>query len=467
MGLPISLKDIRTALDPIADWQPNSVMEIARRLRWELHAPNNLEEPEKPISLRDIGDRVKGPQTDQVHLLSYNTYLLAGFDLPLGRWLDNLIGWDALSWFGIPFGGALLAELGLASIPGLALETILKEAGWTPSKIIQKITGKDLNDLARIAAKPTLDQRASAIGQHVIGTNVYDVCCLSEVWMEDARNRIVNSLDQNWQHQTGPNDSGDWTILGAGLLFLHRKGVLVDHKELVYSNRGIRQRDPDAWTNKGVMLNVLQFPAGKLEVFQTHLYYGGGIPISPDPTSEERRAVWESELTDLVNFVRANHDPRNVAIITGDFNMDGAKTNEEFADIVRHMDEINMRDVWKYGVYRHGTGLTCRYTDGDESGHEQNFDNECPPPLPMQDSAWPTLTTYCPNDSEQVGSYKQGVGRLDYMWIENPTREHTYRLEVSRMLRRPFPFHTSGGNTQQGYLSDHMGLDCMLFLSRR
>ncbi|MBS0156148.1 MAG: endonuclease/exonuclease/phosphatase family protein [Nitrospira sp.] len=463
----LSMKGIISALDPIADWQPRTIGDIARRLRWQQHIPNNLEEPQRPISLRAVGHRVMGPQTVQLRFLSYNTYLLPGFDIPLGRWLDDTIGWDALAWFGIPFGGGLLAPLGIASIPGLTLGSMLKVAGWTPSKVIKKIPGKDLNDVFRIKGKPTLDQRASAIGQHLVGANIYDVCCFSEVWMEDARHRVVDALDGSWQHKVGPDESGEWTSLGAGLLFLNRKGSVVKHENLIYSNRGSRQRDSDAWANKGIMLNVLQLPIGQLEVFQTHLYYGDGMPIFDKPTKDEQLSVWRAELRELADFYRAHHNPRNVAIITGDFNMNGADTNGQFAEISREMTEINFRDIWCYSAYRHGSGLTCRYTDGEDKDNEQNFDKQCGAPLAVQDSNSPLITTYCWNDGDQVAPSNDGVGRLDYIWVENPTQQHTYNLEVSRVLRRPFPFHTSGKDEEQEYLSDHMGLDCTLFLTPR
>lgn len=465
-----SLKTIQAALDPVTEWRPKTILDTARRLHWERHLPTTLDEPLRPISLRHIAGRIGGPQTERLRFLSYNTYLLTGFSPPIGRWIDDTIGWDALSWFGIPYGGALLAILGIVPIPGLALGAVLKAAGLTPSKVIKQVTNIDLNDLGRIGGKPTLNQRADVIGRHLVGSNVYDVCCLSEVFAEDTHKRILSSLDNTWDHRMGPDASGAWTIIGSGLLFLARKWPIVRQASIVYAERGNKQRDSDAWANKGILLNVLRLAAGDLEIFQTHTFYGGGLPNLSGPSSQERRAVTQKELDELVAFYHLHHNVKNVAIITGDFNLNGADVTGDYSHIERTFAKINMRDAWMYPgqLHRNDGGYTCRYTDGSDSENEKDFSN-VGAVLAEQDPALSMLTTYCKDDVPGKGyappPTREGTGRMDYIFVENPTPEHAYHLDVSRILRRSFPQKTDDGGEQELFLSDHMGLDCTLFLS--
>ena len=58
-----------------------------------------------------------------------------------------------------------------------------------------------------------------------------------------------------------------------------------------------------------------------------------------------------------------------------------------------------------------------------------------------------------------------GVGRYDFTFVERPTPSHRYNLEVSRVLRRPFPRQTA--TEGEAFLSDHLGLELMLIASLR
>lgn len=480
MPASYSMFDIQAALDPIPGWGPQTLLGVARRLRWENHVPSLPDEPQRPVSFRHIAERIVGHRTERLRFLSYNTYVLPGFSPPIGRWIDDTIGWDALSWFGIPAGGgALLAYLGVASIPGLLAGEILKRLGWTPSKVLKDVANIDLNALVHIGAKPTRKQRADVIGRHLIGANVYDVCCLCEVFDEEVRKRILGTLEGSWDHRVGPDESGAWKVLGSGLMFLSRRWPIVRQEQLKFSNFGERKRDSDAWANKGILLNILKMGAGELEIYQTHTFYGGGLKIVPDPSPEERRAVIRAELDEIVGFYNYHHNRKNVAVITGDFNLNGVKVNEDYADIARAFQAINVRDAWRSYIgqrHRNDAGYTCRYTDGPEDENEKTFDNEIggETKLLTQDpstQASRMLTTYCADDIPPINyvpmSPRTGAGRMDYIFIENPTADHDYRLEVSRILRRPFPWDTQDGDQKEFYLSDHMGLDCTFFVTPR
>ena len=517
------LKQITAALDPIPDWQPKGMRKLAKRVRWEqgwqgagplsyrslkrtvggdslrqtLHAIDNNDPPRSlrqayqrlgfpvggsvtrlpngPISLRKIAKRIKAPDTVPLRFLSYNTYLLPGFQIPLGHWIDDTVGWNALSWFGIPFGGALLVSLGLASIPGVALATILEAAGFTPSKVIEAVFpgGIDLNSIASFAAKPALEERTRLLGPAL---GLYDVCCLCEVYTQTTRQEILVRLEQTsvgapFVSTAGPDESGTWTLLGSGLFFLAKSNrPIVKTERIIFTNRGSRVKDSDAWANKGVLLNIIDLGFGQLELFQTHFYYGGGIkdhvplPGVSNPSEEERMNVWRAEIAELANFYREHHQPQNVALITGDFNMSGANVRE-YAEMRRVMDSLNMRDLWAWDVYDHNPseGHTCRFTDGDESQWQKEFSDVCAP-LEQAGLLRP-WRQYCNDSVLHDKPPPSGVGRYDYIFVESPAVSHRYHLEASRILQRPFPL----GNEieKEQYLSDHLALELTLYCSPR
>jgi hypothetical protein len=459
-----SLRAVMRAIDAAAP--PRGMREAYARLGYPLGGGATTL-PRAP-SVREAARRVVGPEVVPIRLLSYNTYLLPGIQLPIDRWLDDAIGWDALGWFGIPFGGALLALLGVQSLPGLAIGTLLDLAGWKPSKVIRKLTDLDLGGI-RIAAKPALDARTAELGAALAD---YDVCCLCEVWKDEAAERILGDVraarGDAWQAVAGPGADGALIVHGSGLRFLTRGFPVVRTERLVFGSRGERRHDSDAWTNKGAMLNVIDTGAGELELFQTHLYYGGGFADAPgllaaplgihDPTDAEREAIWRAQLGELARFYRAHHRPSNVAIVTGDFNLSGADIRQ-YALVRRTMDELNLRDLWAWDVFDHAPadGYTCRYTDGEEM--ERDFAAVCGRP-----GAADGMGTYC-NDDQPARRPRKGIGRFDFIFIENPTPAHRLHVEVSCPRRRPF--RRIAPSDGELFLSDHLGLDTTLFVSVR
>jgi hypothetical protein len=460
----MAVSNLRDALRKIdGSAPPPSIRDAYARLGYPLGG-GVTGVPPGPVSMAQVASRVVGTAVRPIKLLSYNTYLLPGLELPIRKWIDQG-GWGSLGTFGVPFNGALLDLLGI-EIPGAALalgalKALLEEAGWTPSRVIEEVLGVQLT--VRIASKPALDQRASALGPVIAD---YDLCCLSEVWTEDSAARILAGLqavhNEPWTSVLGPGDHGDFVFLGSGLDFAAKRFPVTRTDRLIYADRGDRRHDADAWSNKGAMFNAIDVGVGELELLQTHLCYGGGIPLKVDgfrnPTDSERLAVWHSELDQLTDFFRSNHRKTNVAIITGDFNMDGVNVGQ-YAELRQRMDKLGLQDAWAWDAHDHlpSEGQTCRYTDDDKSGWDRTFDAVC-------DSlnAGPRGRDYCA-DNRYKARPKQGVGRFDYLWVTRPTPEHRYRLELSRILRRPF----SWGREVDGetYLSDHLGLDVVLLVS--
>lgn len=524
------LKEILKAFDPIADWQPKGMRELAKRVRWEegwqgvgplscrslmrtldsnsllqtLRAidsnnpPRSLLQafeklgfpvgggvtllPNHPISLLSIAKRVNvRDDARQIRFLSYNTYLLPGLRLPLGTWIDEIYSWDALKWFDIPFDDTLLALLGIPIPPirTVALGTVLKALGLTPSKIVKTLLDIDLNDIVHIQEKPALNERTQSLGP-ILG--IYDVCCLCEIFTQQTIETILARLGYtsngaSFASTAGPDRSGAWTMEGSGLFFIARtKYPIVKTERLVFANRGDKQKDSDAWANKGALLNVIDLGFGRMELYQTHLYYGDdlpefsipglGIQILSIPSEEERMAVRRAELQELSAFYQLHHDPKNVAIITGDFNTNGANVRE-YADVRHAMDSLNLHDVWAWDVYSHNPseGHTCRFTDKEP--HETDFNAGCSVTL-EQGSLQNPWRPFC-DDTYFHKKPQKGVGRMDFVFIERPTALHSYRLEAARILRRTFPLASEIYDEGEivKFQSDHLGLELTLYLSPR
>jgi hypothetical protein len=507
----MTFTELRNKLEPVRDWQPESMLELMRRIRWAggrqgsgpfcqrslqhtldrqtlrecclaidaQNPPTSLRDafgrlgfplgggvtalPAGPLSLGAAARRVIGRDAVPLRFLSYNTYLLQGLQIPLGDWIDDAVGWDALKWFGIPFGGALLVLLGIQSIPGLAVAEILSLAGVTPSSVVHRILGIDLNGI-QFGAKRALEARASEMGPAL---SPYDICCLSEVWTEESRNRIVSQLSGGqWQSVSGPDKSGAFILTGSGLFFLAKNRNITRTETMIYDDRGERNRDSDAWSNKGVMLNEIDLGFARVEFFQTHLYYGGGIkdnlpgflPGFKDPSTDDRFGVWRAELGELADFYRRRHRPENVAIITGDFNMSGSSLRE-YLEIRRVMDGLGMRDLWAWDVYENepSEGLTCRFTDGDIEQWVSDFDAQCAY-VPSKDDP-----ESCNDRTLLPALPRDGVGRYDFVFMQSPSAGQRGRVEVSRSVRRPFKRLVP--SDRELFLSDHMGVDLTLFVS--
>lgn len=444
---------------------PASVREAYSRLGYPIGG-GVTRLPPGAVSMRDITDRVS---VRPIRLLTYNTYLLIAVEIPLRKWIDRVLSWRALDVFGIPASLALLAPFGLTAIAAVAVTEILEAAGVTPSDVIEKMVGISIPPI-RIKPKPALDARNRALGPVLAD---YDVCCLSEVFKPASARIISEGAGDGWTAVEGSGDEGEFQLLGSGLYFMAKRYPVTRTDRMVYNERGDRLRDTDAWSNKGALFNAIDIGIGELEVFQTHLYFGGSMPVSVgsirEPTDRERMDVWRNELDELLDFVRRNHRPENVAILTGDFNMDGADVRHH-AELRRRMDKLGLQDAWAWDVYGHrpSEGQTSRFTDRDET-LQRDFGGVCAlkeEPAGSKERAGVRVRSYCDDD---IGPYQKkqqsGVGRYDFIWVERPTRQHRYHLELSRILRRPFPLTQAVDG--ELYLSDHMGLEVELLTSAR
>jgi hypothetical protein len=179
---------------------------------------------------------------------------------------------------------------------------------------------------------------------------------------------------------------------------------------MVYGNRGSKQHDSDAWSNKGIMLNGIDL--GFDELFQTHPYYGAVYPCFPSlPRTNEQESKGRNSVN-WPSFSARTTGRKNVAIITGDFNINGADLGR-YADIRHTMDGLDMHELWAWDAFDHGPGdgLSCRFTDGDSSHWQRRFDAVCNPQN-QADVGLP-VGQFCADDGFAPRP-TDGVGRFDY-----------------------------------------------------
>lgn len=408
-----SLKQVASEMDPLAD--PGTKVMLSAVLRQHRFPPGF---PATARGLREVVRRHTGPVT--VRFLSYNTFL-------------------------------------------------------TEAHVALPDPFPDL----RIAAKPALHGRAAEIGRRV--RSEYDFAVLYEVMQHKQRDEILAA----WGH--APPDS----FFGGTLtsLFAVSQKFRIGRKERkTYGSKGKVAHvkllplvpaidislDSDFYADKGVILTEILFPFGAIEVFSTHLFFGGGfgktaedgindvIPLGDhisESTPAERFETQKHELNDMLAFYRAHHRPQNVAIFCGDLNIDGSHP-PHFNVLKNLLASINMKDIWAEGPFPNNLagGQTSRNDDDDTKPDERDFANIC--------SGLTANADHCDDSrSPNHPPPPDAVGRFDYLFVENPQPSHSYNLDLTRVRRRQFRW--SQPADRQFFLSDHLGLETMLLLSSR
>jgi hypothetical protein len=414
-----SVREIAAQMDPLIEQvSPLSLRSI---LGWQRFSENDTA---VRLSCRELVRRHTPEQSIPIRFLSYNTYLLEAYDIKMPD----------------PFGDI------------------------------------------RVGGKPEIDNRAKEIGQK-ISTEEYDFVSLYEVMQERERSGIFSSLSFS---PKGSVYGGDLT----SLLTISRSFNITRQTWDHFKNKGRSNNidyllfdfdislDSDFYAEKGVLLTEIDTGLRTadnqpvcIEVYSTHLMFGGGLPkivetiangltpigdhISPS-NSQERFAIQIQQVDELVDFYHKNHHLENVAILCGDFNLDGTNA-QQYAVLKSRLSAIGMTDTWAEGPLANpGSGQTARNDDGDGEPHEADFSNVCFP------SSNPNAVDYC-DETQKVPSPSYYVGRLDYIFIEAPTTEHLCNVDFARVRRRQF--RRQRPTPSQQFLSDHLGLETTFFVS--
>ncbi len=334
----------------------------------------------------------------------------------------------------------------------------------------------------RITAKPALHARAREIGQQVMAD--YDFASLYEVMQERQRDEILAA----WGSSPPDNFFGG-TL--SSLFTISQEFKIGRREQHTYGNKGKVESidivpivgvgpsvdislDSDFYANKGVMLTEIVTPFGTIEIFSTHLMFGGGFgqtgedlinaatPFEKhisESNPAERFATQLAQIDELIEFYHAQHHLENVAIICGDFNIDGSDAGH-FAQLKNRLAVLRMRDAWADGPFINNVsgGQTARNDDDDTKAQESNFDNIC--------AGLSINGDYCDDSrNPQRPPPVDCVGRFDYIFVEDSHQPpHTCNLDLSRVRRRQFRRRQPSDG--QFFLSDHLGLETTLIVSK-
>lgn len=329
-----------------------------------------------------------------------------------------------------------------------------------------------------LKAKPEIEDRARELGR--ILRSDYDLACLYEIMEHEQKSHILEA----WGSTPPAHILVDRL---TSLLTISQRFPIVRHAYHKFSVRGKSydinlglasvkvSLDSDFYADKGVLLTEIETPCGNIEIYSTHLMFGGGlgdavkdilniIPgdhMTPS-NSDERLEIELQQIDELIAFYNAKHvhHPKNVALVCGDFNID-ASDQPKYERIRQRFEAVGMRDAWAEGPFRNQLqgGQTARNDDGDESPKENNFENVC---VPLMGSFG---DLYC-DDTQTTISTSHYVGRFDLLFVQDPDPVHDCNLDVARVRRRAFQ-RPHATNSQQGFLSDHLGLDTTLFVSQK
>jgi hypothetical protein len=334
----------------------------------------------------------------------------------------------------------------------------------------------------RVAGKPEIDNRAREIGQKITAEK-YDFVSLYEVMKDRERSAILEALSVPPKGNVYGGEltslftiSPSFNITRYGQKRFSQAGKVYHIDPTILPAFDV-SLDSDFYAEKGVLLTEIDTELRTadnqpvfIEIYSTHLMFGGGLPkavetlantltpftdhIGPS-NSQERFAIQMQQIDELVEFYHQNHHPQNVAILCGDFNIDGTNT-QEFTVFKRRLSAIGMTDAWTEGPLGNpGSGQTARNDDG-ETPNEDDFTKVCFP------SSNPKAMDYC-DETQILPSPSKYVGRFDYIFIEVPTIDHLCNVDFGRIRRRQFKRQRPTPNQQ--FLSDHLGLETTFFVS--
>ena len=451
----LTLEEIARRMDPASP--PGDLEALVRRHRW-IGAP-----PAGQGAEQEILRRHNHPDTRTHRFLHFNTFLVPGVQLGLG-----LNGAARLALVLAQFG--LFAGRSMARLRPRDLWAELRPRGAALREFAEGRLSPLLGRLDPGAAGDrTLDLMAS-LGRRVRAVEAarmvareYDLAALCEVFTKTTRDRMLQEAGKQRpiKHAAGPSAGPGVGRVGSGLLGLcmEQAGArrLLRAAWRPFSRHGDPMRDGDAWATKGVLLLEVALGPGKLELYSTHLLWGNDLLASdrrllrlaaPRLQPDRLLDLRLSQVDDLLAFYREQHEPGNMALVAGDFNL-RAHEPEQYAALTERMATVNMRDAWPYpGRVRPAPGgeTVCTSASGRISRLERLG--------PMDAEGYLDDRRETP----------RGQGRVDYLFAQDPAPEHTFNLDLTRIRRRAFPRAAHDARDQR-FLSDHVGLDTTLVAS--
>lgn len=323
--------------------------------------------------------------------------------------------------------------------------------------------------------KPAAEHRALAYGQYIRNNN-YDLALLQEVWKTDDLNDFLLKAWHDDAHK--PNVASmvsPLLVFSSGLVTISKNWVSEDTRFYEYK----AQAGEDVLARKGVMLTRYDvgFGPSKLEVYNTHLNAGDSAAIY--------------QIRELFEWYKSVHNSKNVAIITGDFNMEqfanlGGDTGE-YIEVVNAIRDNHFTDLWLTRALRPEGGVpyfghTCNmdkfHADIDGDGSiESVADRVCKPfggnpnARYCEDTNTFTRKIFSADGNiqevtEPLWPSFTGSNRIDYIFVQNPMVEHSFNVDFTRPRRLRQPRNPSDPEYDKlQFLSDHLGLEFEMILS--
>ncbi|MGI8757330.1 MAG: hypothetical protein ACR2MB_16040 [Acidimicrobiales bacterium] len=298
----------------------------------------------------------------------------------------------------------------------------------------------------KLGLAPDVAERAPLVGQAL--ADRFDVVALGECF-EASERRAVAAAWPDALLIDGPG-RGRSKLIGSGLASLvdRRRAEVVATARHTYRSGG-DLRDSDTFASKGalfVRVSSEATDAPLVDLFSTHLIAGGDLfPIPGHDDHARHHRARMAQVDELVDFLVQQHDPANVLVVLGDFNVPAhdpdpslADPTERYRDLSARLTSVGLRDLWATdGV---GAGSTCTFTDPADL-----------PPDPEE----PDRVV----DDPDAGPEAPGE-RIDYLWLRVPDGVD---VGIDRPRRWAFPGRAARGG-RAGSLSDHLALSVTLHL---
>ncbi len=325
-------------------------------------------------------------------------------------------------------------------------------------------------------AKPEIENRARELGR-ILRTE-YDLSCLYEIMEHEQKSHILEAWGETPPgHIFGGRLSSLLTISPRFPIRRHARHIFFARGKSYDIDLGLTSfkvsLDSDFYAEKGVLFTEIETPLGCVEIYSTHLMFGGGLGEAAQDVlnivpgahmtpsnADERLQIELQQIDELIAFYNEQHLPSNVALVCGDFNID-ASNERKYELLSQRFKSINMRDVWAEGPFQNERcgGQTARNDDNDRYPKERNFGNACRPLM----GSFGDL--YC-DDTQKTTSSSDCVGRFDLLLVQDPDPAHDCNLDLARVRRRGFQRQNTT-DSQQGFLSDHLGIETTLYMSQK
>lgn len=285
-------------------------------------------------------------------------------------------------------------------------------------------------DATAFGKKPYANIRAGLWGRNI--KENYDISLLQEIWEDYIRDKLLSLWGEN-DRPFYVDDAARKTPDSSGLMTISNDQLTgkIFHEYNSESRSGLGWVDREA--DKGILLTkyVLDNNHG-IELYNTHM----------DASSSEVR---RNQINELFAFINNNHQNTNLAILSGDFNINSTSPNYR---ILRDgLLRLGFIDAWEArNGFTGGTSLS-------EEESEKYANIMC--------RIDPTNQRFCIDENINES---EGDRRIDYLFIKTTNINCPYLIDFTRPRR--LILKNNLGSTTFEYMSDHLGIHTELLVNR-